>query len=149
MMEMSGIVVGIDGSDHSRKALEWAAREAGMRHVPLTVLAVHQAVAGFTGRAVASPGDRELTDKVGDAAQKETDEVLGGIEGTARPEPVTVLSRNGLPADEILKAAADADMVVVGSRGAGGFRHLLMGSVSSQVAHHARCPIVVIPVRES
>ena len=148
-MEMSGIVVGIDGSDHSRRALEWAAREAGMRHVPLTVLAVHQAVAGFTGRAVASPGDRELTEKVGDAARQETDKVLDGLEGALRPESISVVSRNGLPADEILKAAEDADMVVVGSRGAGGFRHLLMGSVSSQITHHAHCPIVVIPFHET
>ena len=51
----------------------------------------------------------------------------------------------GLPADEILTAAQDADMIVVGSRGAGGFKKLLMGSVSSQVTHHARCPVVVIP----
>jgi nucleotide-binding universal stress UspA family protein len=75
--------------------------------------------------------------------------VLDGIEDAARPDSVTVLSRNGMPAEEILTAAADADMVVVGSRGAGGFRQLLMGSVSSQVTHHAHCPVVVIPLRES
>jgi nucleotide-binding universal stress UspA family protein len=149
MMKMSGIVVGIDGSDHSRKALEWAAREAGMRHVPLTVLAVHQAVTGSFGHVVNYPGDEDLTKKVGDAARQETDNVLGAIEDAARPETVNVVSRNGLPAEEILQAAADADMVVVGSRGAGGFKQLLMGSVSSQVTHHAHCPVVVIPLSDS
>ena len=50
----------------------------------------------------------------------------------------------GLPAEALLEAAADADMLVVGSRGAGGFKRLLMGSVSTQVTHHAHCPVVVI-----
>ena len=51
----------------------------------------------------------------------------------------------GVPAEELLSAAADADMIVVGSRGAGGFKRLLLGSVATQVTHHAGCPVVVIP----
>ena len=146
MMEMSGIVVGVDGSAHSRKALDWAAREAGIRHVPLTVLTVHQAVAGyFTHSVVDYPGDKTIIEKNREAAQRETDEVLRSLGDGPRPESVTVTSRNGFPTEEILNAAADADMVVVGSRGAGGFKHLRMGSVSSQVSHHAHCPVVVIP----
>jgi nucleotide-binding universal stress UspA family protein len=58
---------------------------------------------------------------------------------------VTVRAATGLPAEALLEAAADADMLVVGSRGAGGFKRLLMGSVSTQVTHHAPCPVVVIP----
>lgn len=145
MMEMSGIVVGVDGSAHSRKALDWAVREAGIRHVVLTVLTVHQAVAGYSGSAVDYPGDKALVEKTREAAQQETDEVLRALGDAPRPESVTVVARNGFPTEEILNAAANADMVVVGSRGAGGFKQLLMGSVSSQVAHHAHCPVVVIP----
>ena len=52
---------------------------------------------------------------------------------------------SGTPAHELLSAAKDADLIVVGSRGAGGFTRLLMGSVSTQVSHHAHCPVVVIP----
>ena len=48
-------------------------------------------------------------------------------------------------AEELVRASRDADMLVVGSRGSGGFARLLMGSVSSQVTHHAECPVVVIP----
>jgi nucleotide-binding universal stress UspA family protein len=144
-MEMSGIVVGVDGSAHSRKALDWAAREAGIRHVVLTVLTVHQAVAGYSGSVVDYPGDKALNDKNREAAQQETDEVLRALGDAPRPQSITVLARNGFPTEEILNAAADADMVVVGSRGAGGFKQLLMGSVSSQIAHHAHCPVVVIP----
>lgn len=145
MMEMPGILVGIDGSSHSRAALEWAVREAGVRHVPLTVLTVHQAVAGYMSAAVPYPGDDDLTGKAREAARQETDEVLDSLGDSPRLPSVTVQAVNGLPAQEILRAAADADLVVVGSRGAGGFRQLLMGSVSSQVTHHAHCPVVVIP----
>ena len=61
------------------------------------------------------------------------------------PRRVTVKAVTGLAAEALLQAAQDADMVVVGSRGAGGFKRLLMGSVSTQVTQHARCPVVVIP----
>jgi nucleotide-binding universal stress UspA family protein len=144
-MNMSGIIVGIDGSGHSRRALEWAVREAAIRHAPLTVLAVQQAVAGYWGGAVAYPGDQELAEQAGKAAQQETDEVLEQLGAESRPPQVTVRAVTGIPAEVLLNAAADADMIVVGSRGAGGFRKLLMGSVSSQVTHHAHCPVVVIP----
>lgn len=142
---MPGIIVGTDGSYHSRKALEWAAREAGIRHAPLTVLTVHQAVAGYFGEPVAYPGDDGLTAMAREAARKDADEVLDSLGEAPHPEQVTVLAVSGLPAEEILDASANADMVVLGSRGAGGFKRLLMGSVSSQVAHHAHCPVVVVP----
>jgi nucleotide-binding universal stress UspA family protein len=61
---------------------------------------------------------------------------------------VTVRAVVALPAEALLKAAADADMLVVGSRGAGGFKRLLMGSVSTQATQHAPCPVVVIPADE-
>lgn len=142
---MSGIIVGIDGSARSRTALEWAIGEAAVRHTPLTVLTVHQAVAGFYTSTVAYPGDEDLTNQARELAQKETDDVLGQVDEGSRPPSVTVRAASGLPAEELLKAAADMDMIVVGSRGAGGFSRLLLGSVSTQVAHHAHCPVVVIP----
>ena len=64
--------------------------------------------------------------------------------GETGPE-VTVSASAGDPAEELVKASRDADMLVVGSRGSGGFARLLMGSVSSQVTHHAACPVVIIP----
>jgi nucleotide-binding universal stress UspA family protein len=65
--------------------------------------------------------------------------------GESRPESVTVQSVSGTPTEELLRAARDADMIMVGSRGAGGFTYPLLGSVSSRVAHRAHCPVVVIP----
>jgi nucleotide-binding universal stress UspA family protein len=142
---MPGIIVGVDGSDHSRHALEWAIREAAVRHAPLTVLTVQQAVAGYWGGPALYPGDQELAKEAREMAQEETDTTLEKIEPESRPASVTVRAVDGLPAEALLEAAADADMLIVGSRGAGGFKRLLMGSVSIQVTHHAHCPVVVIP----
>ena len=141
---MSGIVVGIDGSGHSQRALEWAMREAALRHVPLTVLTVHEAVRGYYGGVANYPDDSQLTEKAREAAQAEADKVLAGL-GEPRPESVTVKAVHGFPVEELLKAGSDADMLVLGQRGAGGFTRLVMGSVSNQVAHHAAVPVVIIP----
>ena len=142
---MPGIIVGVDGSDHSRHALEWAIREAAVRHAPLTVLTVQQAVAGYWGGPILYPGDQDLAEEARERAQEETDSTLEKIDAESRPSSVTVRAVTGLPAEALLEAAAEADMLIVGSRGAGGFKRLLMGSVSVQVTHHARCPVVVIP----
>jgi nucleotide-binding universal stress UspA family protein len=141
---MPGIIVGVDGSDHSRHALEWAIREAVVRHAPLTVLTVQQAVTGYWGGPVLYQEDPELAKKARGMAQEETDSTLQKIGPESRPSSVTVRAVTGLPAEALLEAAADADLLVVGSRGAGGFKRLLMGSVSTQVTHHAPCPVVVI-----
>lgn len=142
---MSGIIVGIDGSAHSRRALEWAIGEATIRHTPLTVLTVQQVITGYWGAPVIYPGDADLTQFARKVAQEETDEALAELGAGSRPPSVTVLAVAGAPAEEILRLAKDADMIVLGSRGAGGFRKLLMGSVTTQVTHHAHCPVVVIP----
>jgi len=142
---MPGILVGIDGSSHSRRALEWAINEAAVRQVPLTVLTVQQAITGFWGAPVVYPGDADLAEHARKVAQEETDQALDKLGAGSRPPAVAVLATIGAPAEEILKAAEDADMIVVGSRGAGGFKKLLMGSVSSGVAHHSRRPVVIVP----
>jgi nucleotide-binding universal stress UspA family protein len=77
------------------------------------------------------------------AVQQFVGEVAKETGGTA-PE-VTVSAVTGDAAEELVNASRDADMLVVGSRGSGGFARLLMGSVSSQVTHHAECPVVVVP----
>jgi nucleotide-binding universal stress UspA family protein len=141
---MPGIVVGVDGSGHSQRALEWAINEAAVRHSPLTIVTVHQLIAGYSGRGVAFPGDSEQAAKAGEVARQDADKILEGM-GESRPASVTVDARSGFPVEELLEVSKDADMIVLGSRGAGGFSRLLMGSVSSQVAHHAHCPVVIVP----
>jgi nucleotide-binding universal stress UspA family protein len=143
---MPGIIVGVDGSGHSYRALEWAVNEAAVRHAPLTVVTVEQAVTGFWGPPALYPGGAEdLAEHARKMAQDETDAALGKLPAEARPPEVTVRAVTGIPAEELLGMSRDATMIVVGSRGAGGFKKLLLGSVSTAVAHHARCPVVIIP----
>jgi len=144
---MSGIIVGVDGSGHSQRALEWAMKEAALRHAPLTVLTVHQAIRGYYGGVSSFPDDPERTEEARVAAQAETDKVLAGL-GGARPESVTVKAVNGFPVEELISASKDADIIVLGSRGVGGFSRLMLGSVTSQVAQHAHCPVLIVPHEE-
>jgi nucleotide-binding universal stress UspA family protein len=141
---VTGIVVGVDGSGHSQRALEWAMTEAAERKVPLTVMTVHELVKGYYGGMVEYPSDRDLAEKTRQMVQAEVDQALAGIAGS-RPESVTVRVASGSIVEELVSASKDADMLVVGSRGAGGFARLVMGSVSSLVTQHAACPVVIIP----
>jgi nucleotide-binding universal stress UspA family protein len=147
--KMPGIIVGVDGSGHSRRALDWAINEAAIRPAPLTVLTVQQVMRSFWAGPMLYAEDTELAEHARKLAQDETDEALAELAADARPPEVTVLGVPGLPAEEILAVAKDADMIVVGSRGAGGFKKLLMGSVASQVTRHAHVPVVVIPAENS
>jgi nucleotide-binding universal stress UspA family protein len=142
---MPGIIVGVDGSDRSRQALEWAIKEAAVRHTPLNVLTVSDVLAGGFWGGPVFPGDLDRTRQAQEAAQVATDSVLEKIGKEYQPGSVTVRAVIGVPAEELLHASADADMIVVGSRGAGGFKRLMMGSVSTMVTHHAHCPVVVVP----
>lgn len=142
---MSGITVGIDGSAHSSRALEWAIKEGATRHTPVTVLTVHAVpVSGWTGNPITLPGDAEDVEKARQAAEEMTVKAVSRLDD-GQPPSVTVRALTGFPAEELIQASHTADLVVVGSRGAGGFARLLVGSVSSQVVHHAHCPVVVVP----
>ena len=141
---MSGIIVGVDGSGHSQRALERAMNEAAIRHVPLTVLTVQEAIRGYYGHMVTYSDDPDRTEELRTLVQAETDKVLAELDGP-RPDSVTVKAVHGFPVEELIKAGKDADMIVLGSRGAGGFTRLMMGSVSSQVVLHAHCPVLIVP----
>ena len=138
---MSGIVVGVDGSPHSQKALDWAITEAALRNVHLTVVAVAPAAASIWGITGQFSPSQETQDKVSHAAKEVVDEAIS----SHGYQDVTVRTVSGVPADELVKASQDADLLVVAARGAGGFKRLRMGSVSDQVARHAHSPVVVVP----
>jgi nucleotide-binding universal stress UspA family protein len=142
---MSGIFVGIDGSHNASHALEWAMAEATIRKAPLTVITVHAVPASYwTGAPIELPGDQDSVAeirKTAEAAVAKTAEKFGAD----RPESVTVTAVSGFPAQTLIDASKDADMMVVGSRGGGGFAPLVVGSVCNQVVHHAHCPVVVVP----
>jgi nucleotide-binding universal stress UspA family protein len=138
---MPGIVVGLDDSGGSRHALDWAVRQAALEHAPLTVLAVHEvATSPWSGRA---DGDhRPAEDAARRAAQEAVTRAIAEL--GAEPGSVTVRAVSGQAAPALIDASGGADLVVVGSRGEGGFASLLMGSVSSKVVSHAACPVVVV-----
>ena len=141
---MPGIVVGFDSSSDSRRALEWAMNEAAVRHAPLTVIAVHEIVTDYWGTGLVEPEDDAAAERTRLAVQAEVDKVLAGL-GDGRPGWIGIQTPGGTPVAELLRESQDADMLVVGSRGAGGFADLAMGSVSAKVIQHARCPVAVIP----
>ena len=137
---MTKIVVGVDGSDQSRAALRWAAREAGVRDADLTVVLVwdlfnqHHA----DGSKKFDPTYDETDAEAALAAIVET--TLGADAAAS----ATLQAVCEVPAPGLLEAGRDADLLVVGARGLGGFRGLLLGSVSQQVLHHATIPVAVI-----
>jgi nucleotide-binding universal stress UspA family protein len=142
---MAGITVGVDGSHDAHRALEWAMKEAAIRDVPLTVVTVHEvAVSGWTGHPIILPMDQPDVEKARQAAEEAVAEAAAQL-GQPQPASVTVRAVNGLAAQELVEASRDADLLVAGSRGGGGFARLMLGSVGDKAARHAHCPVVVVP----
>ena len=141
---MAKIVVGVDGSPESHAALAWALEEARLRGEP--VHAVHAwlmpiAFAGGAPPFVLPEAHHELRQE----GQRVLDEALAEVAGGADPGvPVERSVVEGPAAQVLLRAAAGADLLVLGSRGRGGFAGLLLGSVSQQCAHHATCQVVIV-----
>jgi nucleotide-binding universal stress UspA family protein len=142
---MSGIVVGIDGSPNSESALDWAMRQAAAVRASLTVIAVHEVPKSYWGGIpVVGPGDEPLLESLRQAAEEMTRKVAGRL-GDAGPASVTVHAVSGFVVKELVDASQDADLVVLGARGASGFTRLIMGSVSNEVVQHSACPVVIVP----
>ena len=142
---MPRIVVGIDELVHSHRALDWAVREAALRRTDLTVLTVIPAMASpWSSRQLTVPDEPEVIQRAREAIDEAVATSLGEL-GTDRPANVTVEVLSGYPARLLTAASKEADLVVLGSRGTGGFGTMLLGSVSNLVAHHASCPVVIVP----
>ena len=141
---MPGVIVGIDGSAHSARALEWAVTQAALQRAAVTVITVNTVPASpWSGHPVVLAQDPAVLDRMRQAAEEMTVKVTSQL-GEARPASVSVRAVNGFPSKELIDASRDADLLVVGSRGAGGFARLMVGSTSDQVVHHAHCPVVVV-----
>lgn len=132
------IVVGVDGSDHAAKALAWALDEAKLRDLALTVIYAFPAMLSLAGTTA-----HEYYPQVKQEAQETLDRALAAMPDSSgvRVHPVLVA---GSPAKVLIEASREARMLVIGSRGIGGFRGLVMGSVSIQCVSHAHCPVVVV-----
>src|SRR5262249_23740770 len=141
---METIVVGVDGSEGGLAALEFAAREAAFRGARLRVVAVWQIPAAAYGVDFAPPVGPGAWDGFRDRGHEVADEALAAVKKAHPSLEGEALVFQGQPADVLLEQSADADLIVVGRRGIGGFRSLLLGSVSQQVVQHATCPVVVV-----
>jgi nucleotide-binding universal stress UspA family protein len=142
---VSSVVVGVDASDEARRALRWAIEEAGLRGVPLD--AVHVVPPRDTP-SYRRPLPMPSRDDVELAGLELLDEQLADLDLTGVSVSRTVRSGR-TPAEVLCEIARDAELLVVGARGRGGFAGLLLGSVSHQVVAHAPCPVVVVvPPRE-
>lgn len=138
---MKRIVVGVDGSKSAHDALRWAVEEAQARGAAIEVVHAWLPVplGNPFGLAAIDPAPFEAS------AGAVLDAALDDVDTSGLAEPVTRTLRCGGASSVILDAAEGADLVVVGSRGLGGFRGLLLGSVGQQVVPHAPCPVVVVP----
>jgi nucleotide-binding universal stress UspA family protein len=142
------IVVGVDGSEHARRTLQWGVDEARLRK--WVVIAVHAYtiptafVAPEPMLGVEPPVTApEYIERLEEAAKRLLAEEIDQVDS----DDVTIEGRvvTGSAPDALLRAAREGDLLVLGSRGLGGFKGLLLGSVSQQVVHHAPCPVVILP----
>ncbi|GGT35965.1 universal stress protein [Streptomyces althioticus] len=143
MDEQDRIVVGVDGSPSSLEALRWAARQAALTGGSVLALTSwdYPQYHGALGWLPPSSGDEEaLEARAREDLTRCVEETLGAHPSVDVLEEV----RYGTPASVLLRAARDASLLVVGSRGLGGFAGLLLGSVAQHCAQHAACPVVVV-----
>jgi nucleotide-binding universal stress UspA family protein len=131
------IVVGIDGSEQSRAALRWALSEAKRRGSSLDV--IHAWHVPFVKEAYTGSASNEEA-ALGAMLEAE----LGSVSEEAEGVDVRTRLVYGMPAPTLVDMAQDAELLVVGSRGRGGFAGLLLGSVSQECAAHALCPVAII-----
>jgi nucleotide-binding universal stress UspA family protein len=140
---MERIVVGVDGSQSAREALQWAIDEARRRDASVeAIYAWHQPfVTGY-----AYMGELDLS-HFEEEARQILDAAVDAVDASGIP-PIERTLATGGASGALVEAAKGASLLVVGSRGRGGFSGLLLGSVSQQAAHHSPCPIVIVPPAE-
>lgn len=139
-----GIVLAVDGSPASTVAAGWAAREAAMRHIPLTV--VH-AVSTPTATFPPVPYPESLVTSLEDEGKKAIMHATKVAEDAMQPDRTVSIGRKlvyAAPAPALLKMSDKAEMIVMGSAGRGLLARGLLGSVSSTVVRHANCPVAVV-----
>ncbi|MFB4309331.1 universal stress protein [Actinomadura sp. GTD37] len=137
MTERRGVVVGYDGSRQSEAAVRWAAEAARLRGVPLTVVHAWEMFSAVGPMAIPVADLRAAAEEVVAEGARHARDVAAGVDAHA------VLGRGG-PTTALIEAAAGAELLVVGSRGRGGFTDLVLGSTGVELAAHGPCPVVVV-----
>jgi nucleotide-binding universal stress UspA family protein len=140
------VVVGVDGSAASRRALLFAAGEAKLRRAVLRIVAAYDlgaAAYGYDGSFAYGPLGDGLREAAQQLVKASADTVATELPGP--PVHVQTLVAQGRPSRVLLEAGSEAALLVVGARGAGALSRLVMGSTSTEVVHHARLPVTVVP----
>jgi nucleotide-binding universal stress UspA family protein len=140
-MAVNEIIIGVDGSAYSLRAVEWAAAEAERRNAALRIL---HAIPSWLFETSVEPRVRQVREWMRNSGQEVIDEAAAKARGRAPGVTVSGELVPGGPSRALVEAAEGALMVVVGSHGAGSLTGLLLGSVALQVASHAPCPAVVV-----
>ena len=125
-------------------ALEFAAAEAALRNARLRVVSAWEVPVAAYGGGFAPALDQATFDAFREQAQSVADEAVAAARKLQPSLDCEGEAVEGQPAAALLERAAGATLIVVGNRGLGGFKSLLLGSVSQQVVHHASCPVVVV-----
>ena len=141
---MERIVVGVDGSEAAQDALRWAVAEAQARGARLAI--VHAWQYPYFGPTPIAGMVVDLDDLEA-SARGVLEHAAAEVDLTGLAEPAELVLVDRTAAIALVEAAKGADLLVVGTRGRGGFKGLLLGSVSQQLTHHAPCPIVIVPHR--
>ena len=138
------IVVGVDGSEGSKTALRWALAEARLRQT--SVEAVYAwSFPSASAYAWAPAFDQETLDSFRAMAKQVLDETVSEVAGEPAGVEIKRTAIEGAPGSVLVEKGKGAELLVVGSRGLGGFRELVLGSIGHQCAHHAPCPVVIVP----
>jgi nucleotide-binding universal stress UspA family protein len=139
------IVVGVDGSDSSVAALRWSAAEAVLRRAKVrVVIAWYMPLLPSRSLAPSRPELGDLSADLDVSARSVLDRTVSEVSNELQGVEVDCRVRNGAPAEVLVEAASGADLLVVGSRGLGGFKGLMLGSVSYQCVQLAPCPVVIV-----
>jgi nucleotide-binding universal stress UspA family protein len=138
---MDEFVVGLDGSDQSRLALRWAASVAERRNVPLCIFASWT----YSGTAILQPSSQPL-ESAEDMDRRTLDDLTAVVDKELGELPpfANVAALRGPPAAALIQRVDDSSVLVLGSRGRGGFAGLMLGSVSRECIEHAPCPVVLV-----
>ena len=140
---METIVVGVDDSAGARGALAWAARYAAKTGSSLRV--VHAFEFNVAWIDVYAEGVPTWRERAEEASERLLERIVAEVPDAMELDEIELTSFEGPPAAVLHDLGGEADLVVVGTRGRGGFKELLLGSVSHQVVQHSPCPVVVVP----
>ncbi|MGB0436607.1 MAG: universal stress protein [Mycobacterium sp.] len=138
-----GIVVGVDGSAPSNAAVAWAARQAALRNIPLSVVCVNAPTAAAASALMTVPVPADYTRWQHEQAEQIIEDARKIVADAGSPQ-VQAQSLDGPPIPTLVELSKHAEMVVAGCRGLDAVDRALLGSVSSALVHHAHCPVAII-----